>query len=201
MRAFLSHYGFFRVLAFLNVFPMLRGRDPAHKRRVPVTEKTELERELLLVSCMLYTLERGGTAFCQLVIDAKRAACFEEARDALAYFYNSEIYSPDETGEDDSDLSLLVDRIPDEGPLPEDIASEHSMMHAVKRSIDALRPRYARILALRFGLYGHHPHTLDEIGKDIGASRQRAEQIVLAALEKVRIHLEKEGFHELNMLL
>lgn len=168
-----------------------------------MTEQARLTRELLLTSCVLYILKYGGTAFCQLIVDTKRATCFEEAQGALAFLHNSKAYSADETeeGDGESDLSPLVDRIPDERPSPEDIAREHSMMHIVKRSMSILSPRHARVLAMRFGLYGHHPHTLDEIAKDIGASRQRAEQIVSAAREKVRIHLQKEGFHDLDTIV
>jgi DNA-directed RNA polymerase sigma subunit (sigma70/sigma32) len=42
------------------------------------------------------------------------------------------------------------------------------------------------VLALRFGLVGGRPHTLDEIGQDVGLTRERIRQIEKEALAKLR---------------
>jgi len=42
------------------------------------------------------------------------------------------------------------------------------------------------VLALRFGLVGGRPHTLDEIGHDVGLTRERIRQIEKEALAKLR---------------
>jgi hypothetical protein len=47
--------------------------------------------------------------------------------------------------------------------------------------IDVLQWRRRRILALRFGLDGERPHTLQEIADDFGLSRERIRQLLVAA--------------------
>jgi RNA polymerase primary sigma factor len=42
------------------------------------------------------------------------------------------------------------------------------------------------VLALRFGLAEGRPHTLDEIGRDVGLTRERIRQIEKEALAKLR---------------
>jgi RNA polymerase primary sigma factor len=53
-----------------------------------------------------------------------------------------------------------------------------------------LSPREQEILSLRFGLSDDEPHTLDQIGKKFGLTRERVRQIENRALEKIR-KLEK----------
>ncbi|GIH80493.1 RNA polymerase sigma factor [Planobispora longispora] len=49
-----------------------------------------------------------------------------------------------------------------------------------------LSPREARIMALRFGLVDGKPHTLDEIGKHLGLTRERIRQLEKESLSKLR---------------
>jgi len=49
-----------------------------------------------------------------------------------------------------------------------------------------LTPREAKVLAMRFGLAGHTDHTLEEVGKQFGVTRERIRQIEAKALIKLR---------------
>ena len=49
-----------------------------------------------------------------------------------------------------------------------------------------LPPREQRILRMRFGIGGSGEHTLEEIGKIFGVTRERIRQIEAKALEKLR---------------
>jgi RNA polymerase sigma factor (sigma-70 family) len=52
-----------------------------------------------------------------------------------------------------------------------------------------LDPKERRILELRFGLKGNRTHTLKEIGKIVGLSRERVRQIEMEAIERLRAFL------------
>jgi RNA polymerase sigma factor (sigma-70 family) len=49
-----------------------------------------------------------------------------------------------------------------------------------------LTPREAVIMAMRFGLHDGTPHTLDEIGRALGLTRERIRQLEKQALGKLR---------------
>jgi RNA polymerase primary sigma factor len=87
---------------------------------------------------------------------------------------------------DDED-TRLGDLIEDsEAPAASEALEYQAMIDALHRSLDALDPRESRVLALRFGLVGGRPHTLDEIGHDVGLTRERIRQIEKEALAKLR---------------
>jgi len=87
---------------------------------------------------------------------------------------------------DDEDTSL-GDLIEDfEAPAATDALEYQAMIETVHRALASLEPREARVLALRFGLAEGRPHTLDEIGRDVGLTRERIRQIEKEALAKLR---------------
>jgi RNA polymerase primary sigma factor len=87
---------------------------------------------------------------------------------------------------DDED-TRLGDLIEDsEAPGAADALEYQAMIDTVHRALASLEPREARVLALRFGLAEGRPHTLDEIGRDVGLTRERIRQIEKEALAKLR---------------
>jgi RNA polymerase primary sigma factor len=50
-----------------------------------------------------------------------------------------------------------------------------------------LNPRMRHVLALRFGLEGQHPHTLEEVGAGLGITRERVRQLETRALRELRV--------------
>lgn len=69
---------------------------------------------------------------------------------------------------------------------PDDAAVQASMRAIVRDMLDALAPHEAKVLRLRYGLDVARDHTLDEVGKQLGASRERVRQIEAAAMDKLR---------------
>ncbi len=59
--------------------------------------------------------------------------------------------------------------------------------------IDQLPGKQSEILCRRFGLRGYESSTLEEVGREIGLTRERVRQIQIEALNKLRRVLEKEG--------
>jgi RNA polymerase primary sigma factor len=49
-----------------------------------------------------------------------------------------------------------------------------------------LNPRMRRVLTMRFGLEGHQPRTLEEVGTDLGITRERVRQLESRALRELR---------------
>jgi RNA polymerase primary sigma factor len=60
----------------------------------------------------------------------------------------------------------------------------------VNELVKALPPREAEILALRYGLDGRKPQTLEEVGRKFKVTRERIRQLQEMALEKLRRRLE-----------
>ena len=87
---------------------------------------------------------------------------------------------------DDED-TRLGDLIEDaEAQGASDAMEYRAMIDTIHRALAGLDPRESRVLALRFGLVGGRPHTLDEIGQDVGLTRERIRQIEKEALAKLR---------------
>ena len=55
--------------------------------------------------------------------------------------------------------------------------------------------KHADVLARRFGLRGHEMATLEEVGREIGLTRERVRQIQVEALKRLREILEENGLN------
>ncbi|HLK56370.1 MAG TPA: RNA polymerase sigma factor RpoD/SigA [Chthonomonadaceae bacterium] len=62
----------------------------------------------------------------------------------------------------------------------------HAVQEEVTRALHSLSPREQDVLRLRFGLAGNEPHTLEAIGRALHITRERARQLEMQALEKLR---------------
>ena len=93
-------------------------------------------------------------------------------------------------GEDDED-SLLGDFIEDEKILsPSQEAARRLLRDQFHQILNDLAPREQKILRLRFGLDDGISHTLEEVGKEFGVTRERIRQIEAKAIMKIREHSE-----------
>jgi len=81
------------------------------------------------------------------------------------------------------------------GDLIEDLHSaqpEEKTAHSLRaselaRALAQLNPRMRRVLALRFGLDGEKPETLEEVGVELGITRERVRQLESRALRELRV--------------
>lgn len=87
----------------------------------------------------------------------------------------------------DSEDSQLVERfITEEAPEPE-LEVENRLLHeAISKALGSLDERDARVLKMYFGLEGEREHTLEEIGNDLGVTRERIRQLRDRALRRLK---------------
>ena len=88
-------------------------------------------------------------------------------------------------GDDKSEWTLMNRLSDTHAAEPVDQAYRSLLYEALNRELAHLDRREAEILRLRFGLGGGHEHTLSEIGKHVGLTRERVRQIQKEALAKL----------------
>ncbi|MDP1689739.1 MAG: sigma-70 family RNA polymerase sigma factor [bacterium] len=92
-------------------------------------------------------------------------------------------------GNDDDERSTLGDFIPDDKiPSPVQESSERILGEQVRQILNDLSPKERKILEMRHGLMDGIYHTLEEVGREFGVTRERIRQIEAKALEKIRTH-------------
>jgi RNA polymerase primary sigma factor len=70
-------------------------------------------------------------------------------------------------------------------PSPDEVMVENDNLHHVMRMLETMDQREATVLRMRFGLGGHDPRTLKEIGETLSLTRERVRQIETEALRKL----------------
>src|SRR5580700_8947133 len=94
--------------------------------------------------------------------------------------------SLDSTIGEDGETSI-GDLIEDtDAPEASELVDRQLLADQLRHALDALTPREATIMAMRFGLYDGNPHTLDEIGRALGLTRERIRQLEKQSLSKLR---------------
>jgi RNA polymerase primary sigma factor len=98
-------------------------------------------------------------------------------------------------GEDEEDT--LSEFIKDEKiPLPSVEAARALLRERLNEILVDLTPRERKILEMRYGLKNGITHTLEEVGKEFGVTRERIRQIEARALERLREHQEIQKLKE-----
>jgi RNA polymerase primary sigma factor len=94
--------------------------------------------------------------------------------------------SLDSTIGEDGETSIgdLIEDV--DAPEAGELVDRQLMADQLRQALDALTPREATIMSMRFGLYDGNPHTLDEIGKALGLTRERIRQLEKQSLSKLR---------------
>lgn len=107
---------------------------------------------------------------------------------------NERIASMDAPLDADPERSLL-DAIADERtPDPEKILQDEDLHGQIRAWLNELNDKQREVVERRFGLNGREISTLEEVGADIGVTRERVRQIQVEALRRLRSMLEKNGY-------
>ncbi|MFD6394273.1 RNA polymerase sigma factor RpoD/SigA [Nocardia sp. NPDC060259] len=84
---------------------------------------------------------------------------------------------------EDTELGALL---PDTAPAPADTVAERMLPRYVEAALGVLTERESAVIRLRFGLDRGEGRTLEEVGSELGVSRERARQIEAKAMSKLR---------------
>ncbi len=109
---------------------------------------------------------------------------------------NERIASVDTPIGKDEDKSLL-DSIPDEqNQDPSDRLIDEDLYNNLELWLDQLNDKQREVVERRFGLHGYEKATLEEVGNEIGVTRERVRQIQMDALRRLREIMRKQGITE-----
>jgi RNA polymerase primary sigma factor len=104
--------------------------------------------------------------------------------------YSQETVSLDQPvrGNQEDDAAVLGEILRDlEAPQPEFIANQQILRAQVREIMEELPERHQAIVRMRFGLGDDEvPHTLEQVGKEFGVSRERIRQIQNSVFDRMR---------------
>lgn len=107
---------------------------------------------------------------------------------------NERVASVDTPIGKDEDRSLL-DAIPDDNnPDPSQWLQDADLNEKLEIWLGQLNDKQRIVVERRFGLGGQEKATLEQVGNEIGVTRERVRQIQIDALYRLRNILENEGF-------
>ncbi|CUB03126.1 RNA polymerase sigma factor RpoS [Marinomonas fungiae] len=93
----------------------------------------------------------------------------------------------------DNDKSLVEVLADTQQSGPESERQEGDVQHNIEQLLDELNDKQREVIARRFGLRGYEPSTLEDVGFEIGLTRERVRQIQVEALRKLRMMLQNRG--------
>lgn len=108
---------------------------------------------------------------------------------------NERVTSVDTPVSNSSDRTI-VDTIPDTHVSdPAALLQDSDLTASLDGWLEELTEKQREVLARRFGLRGHEVSTLEEVGHEIGLTRERVRQIQVEALKRLRDIMEKQGLN------
>lgn len=106
---------------------------------------------------------------------------------------NERIGSVDTPIGGDNDKALLDILTDDTDTGPEGVLQDENLKGNITEWLQSLNQKQREVLARRFGLMGYEPSTLEDVGREIGLTRERVRQIQVEALRKLRDSLKQQG--------
>jgi len=107
---------------------------------------------------------------------------------------NERVSSLDATfGGEGNDKSLSEVVADDVHQGPEADRQDGDVLESIESWLDELSEKQRDVITRRFGLRGHEASTLENVGAEIGLTRERVRQIQVEALRKLRLIMDKEG--------
>ncbi len=158
--------------------------------RLPIHVVKELngylrtERELSQKLDHMPSPEEMAQAMDRPVAEAKRLCSLKERVTSIDV--------PMGQGSDQSLLETLADQ---HSQNPSDLLQGEDLSKSIDTWLDALTGKQREVVLRRFGLRGYESATLEEVGKEIGLTRERVRQIQVEALKCLRGMFESNGLN------
>jgi RNA polymerase primary sigma factor len=155
--------------------------DQGRTIRLPVHVADQVRRLLRARRQLAQKLNREPT-LAELARESQQSE--ERVRELLELVENPvSLETPVGDGE-----SLYGDLIEDVNSLaPHEQSAEQARGRELAGALEQLNPRMQRVLTLRFGLDGEVPQTLEEVGAQLGITRERVRQLETRALRELRL--------------
>ncbi|MFS1704025.1 RNA polymerase sigma factor RpoS [Aestuariibacter sp. GS-14] len=106
---------------------------------------------------------------------------------------NERISSVDTPIGGENDKALLDILADDNDTSPEEQLQDNNIKNNVVGWLQELSSKQREVLARRFGLMGYEPSTLEDVGAEIGLTRERVRQIQVEGLRRLRDMLGHQG--------
>jgi RNA polymerase primary sigma factor len=108
----------------------------------------------------------------------------DEVKDALKT--NGRTVSMDAPISSEEDNTMYDVLQSNDAPSPDRNLINESLAYEIERALSTLSPREAKVLKLYFGITMKHPFTLEEIGEELGLTRERVRQIKEKAIKRIQ---------------
>lgn len=155
--------------------------DQARTIRIPVHMVDSMNRVLLVQRQMAQELEREPTVN---ELAARVDSTPERVREMLRIAQDPLSLDSPMGDFDDASLSdFIADK---SAEAPPDSAARKMLNDALDETLDGLSERERAVVRMRFGLDDGQPHTLEEVGREFGVTRERIRQIESKTLAKLR---------------
>ena len=156
--------------------------------RLPIHVVKELNVYLRTARKLAQTLDHEPTAediASELSCDVK------DVRKMLKL--NERVTSIDTPLGSDSERTV-VDTVADPSEQdPSELLQNEDLTQNLDRWLGELSDKQREVVSRRFGLRGYQPATLEDVGREIGLTRERVRQIQVDALKRLRVTLERHG--------
>lgn len=106
---------------------------------------------------------------------------------------NERTLSVDTPMGDDTEKPLLEALADQQNDGPAEILEDNNIRAQLDECLQLLNEKQRSILARRFGLLGYEAATLEEVGSEVGLTRERVRQIQVEALKALRAIMEEKG--------
>jgi RNA polymerase nonessential primary-like sigma factor len=113
---------------------------------------------------------------------------------------NEGISSVDTPMSTESERSILETVADNDDSDPCSVLQETDLLKSMDNWLDDLSVKHREVLTRRFGLRGHAVGTLEDVGREIGLTRERVRQIQVEGLVRLREIMESQGLNAENVL-
>jgi RNA polymerase primary sigma factor len=155
--------------------------DQGRTIRLPLHVANDVRQLLRTRRQLAQKLNREPT-LAELAAEAKQS---EERVQELLELIETPVSLETPVGDGESLYGDLLEDVRASAPL--ELTADKARAKELVEALGTLEPRLRRVVTLRFGLDGGTPCTLDEIGADVGVTRERVRQLETRALRELRL--------------